>query len=136
MRATQLLGALGTPQHGRVVLVLPGNPLPKARTRSKPGQRPYYPKVTVAAEKAATTYLLGLPQYQGNVALVCIFYRSSNLVVDTDNLEKLLMDAATKAGVWRDDSQVTAKATVVELDREAPRTVVAFGHHHSTLVRT
>jgi Holliday junction resolvase RusA-like endonuclease len=30
---------------------------------------------------------------------------------DLDNLEKLVMDVFTRAGIWRDDGQVAAKTT-------------------------
>ena len=55
---------------------------------------------------------------------------------DSDNLEKLVMDAATKARVWHDDCQVTAKVVAVELDPVHPRTVVALCPATSSLDRT
>lgn len=69
-----------------------------------------------------------------NVAVGCIFYRSTKQRIDVDNMLKNIMDAANGI-VFVDDCQVTAKLGIIELDRERPRTVIVLGHHKSTMVR-
>ena len=39
---------------------------------------------------------------------------------DTDNLQKLLKDAMTKAGFWKDDSQVCRETVTKRWSRKAP----------------
>jgi len=103
----------------------------------------YSPKNTVDAERAlgeTFRYELGRKglrvPLEGPLALVVFFYRQTLGRVDDDNLRKLVMDAATRAGVWLDDSQVTAGALRLELDRERPRTLIALCPHDSSMRRT
>jgi crossover junction endodeoxyribonuclease RusA len=63
--------------------------------------------------------------FTGNVALVAVFFRPTRQRIDADNMMKVVMDAGTRARVWRDDSQVTAQASFVEWDPRRPRTLVA-----------
>jgi Holliday junction resolvase RusA-like endonuclease len=71
----------------------------------------------------------------GNLAVACVFYRPDLRRVDGDNLLKLVTDAGSKARVWHDDSQITAWACRMELDRANPRTLIAIAPHTSTLTR-
>ena len=123
-----------------IVFVHPGDPASKARPRwSGRGRRTYTPAETVAAENALAlrfrSAMRGRDVIEGNVAIAAVFYRPNHQRIDADNLMKLVLDSATKAGVWLDDSQVTAQASVVELDADEPRTIIALGPTASTLVR-
>lgn len=72
--------------------------------------------------------------YTTNIAIGCIFFRSNRQRIDVDNMLKNVMDAANGI-IWLDDSQVTAKVGVLELDSDRPRTVLVIGHHESTMTR-
>jgi Endodeoxyribonuclease RusA len=87
--------------------------------------------------------LEGRPVGFANLALVCLFYLPTRHIVDADNLTKLVMDAATKAHVWEDDSQVTTQLTIVDYAPAGasaalaqPRTVVGLVPIVSSLDRT
>jgi Holliday junction resolvase RusA-like endonuclease len=122
-----------------VAFVHPGEPVSKARARFNFKTRSAYtPAKTAQAEKSlawAFAAALGGLELRSNVAVAVIFYRQNRKRTDTDNLMKLVMDAATKAGAWDDDSQVTAQAVLLELDAENPRTVIALGPIESTMGR-
>lgn len=138
-RVQALLIALGADHQRLECIVHPGNPLPQARSRSRAGQGHYTPAPTRQAQTRLRNHLADLsgtrPWLTGNLALVCIFYRDTARLVDGDNLLKLVQDAGTKANVWRDDSQITGGAQLIELDRRNPRTVIALAPHASTLRR-
>lgn len=135
-----MLQAVGASSGSIAVLVHPGQPTPQARSRSGKG-RHFTPEHTRHAQQALATSMLALRSYfangfgQGNIALACIFYRGDRHTCDGDNLQKLVCDAGTNAGLWRDDSQVTGGAWRIELDRLHPRTVLAISPHQSTLRR-
>lgn len=134
--ASQLLVALGAaPATG---VHVPGNPLPWARAGSAGAQR-YTPPRLRAAKTAATRHLVKLAPagpLDGNLALVALFFRDTRRRVDVDNLLKLVLDAGTDAGLWHDDSQITATAATISLDRLMPRTFVTLASCASTLDRT
>jgi Holliday junction resolvase RusA-like endonuclease len=50
-----------------------------------------------------------------------LFYRSNRQRIDIDNLMKTVMDAATAAGIWEDDSLVQEMASRVVLAQKEPR---------------
>jgi Holliday junction resolvase RusA-like endonuclease len=110
--------------------VVLGNPHAKMRPRisaARPGQRPRThqdPKDKIAEDRTKEALRAHEPPlFTGNVALIAAFYRNSRQVVDLDNLEKHLMDAANGI-LWTDDCQVTCKRTTLDLDRDNPRTHV------------
>lgn len=70
----------------------------------------------------------------GNVFVVCIFFRSNRQRIDSDNMMKNLLDSATGV-LWVDDCQVTAQLGIIELDPARPRTVLAVGEHQSSMGR-
>lgn len=72
--------------------------------------------------------------FTGNVGLVCLFFRPDRQRIDVDNLLKHVCDAANGV-LWVDDTQCTAIAGVIGLDRDDPRTVIAVGVHESTMIR-
>jgi Holliday junction resolvase RusA-like endonuclease len=116
-------------------IVIDGEPVSKARPRFTGNGRPYTPKRTRDGEAMIAARFSCLPKFASNVAVGCIFYRSTFQRVDIDNLLKAILDGATRAQLWGDDSQVTAIIGVLEYDRTRPRTVVAFGEHASSLGR-
>jgi len=116
-------------------LVIDGNP--KSKMRPKYGNGKVY---KTKEQKNNEEYLsvnfrraFNKP-YTKNVAIGCIFYRSNRQRIDVDNMLKNVMDAANGI-IWLDDSQVTAKIGVLELDVERPRTVIVIGQHDSTMKR-
>lgn len=133
-RAMEMLAAVGAPDHSIHVIVHEGDPASKARARVVRG-RAYTPRATQVAQEALAWRLRGIESFTGNVAVACVFHRSNRQRIDVDNLLKLVLDAATQARVWEDDSQVTAVLAVLEHDPDAPRTVVAFAPHESSMGR-
>ena len=128
--AIERLGAIGGSINARVLTVShTGVPVPKERPRR--GQHSFYtPKRTKDAQEALAWAFRSVrgprPGYTDTVAIVALFFVPNQQVKDADNCIKLVMDAATKAGVWRDDSQVKAQAVFFELDTQNPRTIVAI----------
>lgn len=117
--------------------IVPGEPRSQARPRTPRGGGPVYklPEDRTAERRTATflrqTWARPLV---GNLAVVCIFYRSTLRTVDSDNLLKHVYDAG-QGVVWVNDRQITGGAQLIELDREHPRTVIAVCRHQSTMWR-
>jgi Holliday junction resolvase RusA-like endonuclease len=111
-------------------------PLPKARVRFGRG-RTFTPDQTRRAEQAMVWRLkaaiVDRERYEKRmvrffsqpVAVALAFYRSTRIAVDEDNLKKLVYDACTRAGLWKDDRQVKASAVFMHVDELQPRTVMA-----------
>lgn len=120
-------------------LVVDGAPVSKSRARwNRKTGRTYTPAETVQAERALAARfrkVLGNVTLGGSIAIVAIFFRPNFQRIDADNLMKLVMDSATLAKVWHDDCYVTAQASFMEMDRERPRTVIAFCQTESSLDR-
>lgn len=126
------------------VLGIPGNPPPKIRHRyrvagtgRKRFVQTYADPVDVAAERYTASFLRrAFPDgpMTGNVALVALFYRADRQSIDGDNMLKHIGDAGNGIA-WVDDSQITGSTPIVELDPSEPRTVLAFAHHRSTMLR-
>lgn len=115
-----------------------GDPTSKARPRFtsyKGVKHAYTPHKTIRGEKAIADQFAGIPKFDSNVALACVFYRSNRQRVDIDNMLKAVLDGGTRAGLWQDDCQVTALLAVTEMDSERPHTLIAVGQHKSTLAR-
>lgn len=144
LRVLEKLQSLTGPDispHEMFAFVHIGTPVAKSRARWSRKSRSFYtPTSTSAAEdEIALRFreaMRGHAPFDGSVAIVAIFYRPNFQRIDSDNLMKLVMDAATKAAVWVDDCYVTAQASFVEFDREKPRTLVAFCPSASTLDRS
>lgn len=118
------------------VITLPGEPRPKVRPRF--GRRRTYTDPADAAAEAVTGAALSevfSTPLVGNLAMGCVFFRSTRRRVDADNLLKHVADSGNGIA-WLDDSQLTTQLGIVELDRVNPRTVIWVGAHHSTLART
>jgi Holliday junction resolvase RusA-like endonuclease len=135
-RLTSLVS--GQSPDSMMAFVHPGAPVSKSRARM--GKTSFYtPTKTGDAQKdLAWRFQItkrGAPALSCNVAIIAVFYRPNLQRIDTDNLMKLVLDAGTQAGVWRDDCQVSAHAALIELDAKNPRTVVAWCPYVSTLVR-
>lgn len=136
----RLKALLERPDPPLMTLVHVGAPLPKARARRDPRSDRWY---TPAANEAAETDLAwrfrvvhgSQAPYLQTLGLLAIFYLPTRRWIDADNLMKLVMDAATRAHVWRDDSQVIVQASVLEYDPVHPRTVVALASAQSSLQR-
>lgn len=135
-RCLRLLGGITSDPALVRLLVVDGEPRSKARPRFGGNGRVYSSHKQVEAEAALGWHLRRAfrEPLAGNLALACIFYRSTHGRVDVDNMLKLVMDAANTI-CWRDDYQVTAILGVVELDRARPRTVIAVAPHASSLSR-
>jgi len=93
-----------------VQLVVPGNPVPKARPRLGAHRNVYTPRRTLEAEARLLGYLKAayprLRPATGPCAVALSFYLKTDRRVDADNLTKLVLDACNRR-VWLDDSQVT-----------------------------
>lgn len=138
----RLRGLVGDQDPNQMVAFIhAGAPVSKARARWNEKSRSFY---TPAGSRDAQTALAwrfkeamrGTGPFLGPVAIIAKFYRPNRQRIDADNLMKLVMDAATKAGVWRDDCQVAAQAALMELDSINPRTVIALCPYWSTLNRS
>lgn len=128
------LGGVGDPRSA----VIHGPPERKQRHRTTASGRVYAPDAEAEQDTASKVVAALRPAERqiltGNVALVMLCYRQNAQPIDADNLAKHLMDAGNGV-LWLDDVQVTGLACLVELDRESPRTVLAFGEHYSTMTR-
>lgn len=137
LQAVRLM-ARDTDPHEVFCFVHAGMPVPKARARHGKNGHVYTPSsVTKAERDLAYVWQSAVVQrpLAGPLALVALFYLADQRRCDGDNLLKLVMDSATKAGVWHDDSQVTAHAVLVDLDANRPRTVIALAPAMSGLRR-
>ncbi|MGW2075064.1 RusA family crossover junction endodeoxyribonuclease [Streptomyces sp. NPDC001953] len=117
--------------------VLAGEPHSKSRPRFNKDGRAYKDPADAEAEDTTKWKLrqwFRRPPLTGNVALGCVFFRSSMQLIDGDNMLKHVCDAGNGI-LWVDDSQATAKYAAVELDPEHPRTVLVVALHVSTMLR-
>jgi Holliday junction resolvase RusA-like endonuclease len=133
------LRAIGGIAADVLTLVHEGTPIPKERARQ--GRHGFYTPTRTREAQQDLSYAFRRahkcrPIYRDTVAIVAVFYVPTFQQKDTDNCMKLVMDAATKAKVWRDDSQVKAQAVFFELDARAPRTVVAICSYLCSLSQT
>lgn len=121
----------------RVLFVVhEGQPLPMDRPRFGQGRTFTSARSREAKRSVAWEFLKTMnraPRYEETLAIVALFYRQDRRAVDVDNLMKLVMDAATKAKVWKDDSQVIAQAAILDYDKKRPRTVVALCPYSNAL---
>jgi Holliday junction resolvase RusA-like endonuclease len=137
-RVWALLDALAPGTPDLCGAIVDGEPHPQGRPRAhrKTGVL-YKLPVDRAAEKVTALrlrHMIGGRPLVGNLAIACLFYRSTLRTCDTDNLIKHVLDAGNKV-LWLDDKQITAQACVLELDRAHPRSVVALCRHESTMWR-
>lgn len=136
-RASKLVSILCPNTHEYRFFVIEGNPVSKARPRfSGKSRRPYSSdKQREAEEYLAWRFKQRFPEpLNGNVAVGCVFYRSSHQRIDVDNMLKHVMDSANEV-CWHDDSQVTALMGLIEYDPDRPRTLIVIGNHESTMQR-
>jgi Holliday junction resolvase RusA-like endonuclease len=127
--------ALGCQDHTVFALRHDGEPISKARSRFTRQGNSYTPAGVAAAQSRLALRFATLDIFRGNVGVGCVFYRSSQQRIDTDNLMKLVLDAGTEGGMWADDSQVTAIVGRTEFDAEHPRTLIVMMPHVSSLTR-
>lgn len=123
-----------------VAFVFEGKPIAKERPRWSGATKSFYtPKTTQAAEKdLAWTFRAAQGRrstFTDTVAIVALFYVPTRHRKDVDNCMKLVMDAGNQSGIWKDDSQVIAQASFIELDPRHPRTVVALCPCVGTMTR-
>ncbi|WP_157978330.1 MULTISPECIES: RusA family crossover junction endodeoxyribonuclease [Nocardia] len=137
MIPSEIINAAAAIVNPLYIITIPHNPHPKARPRFGRGHRAYRDRADAEFETLTATYLrAAIPApLRGNVAVGCVFYRSTLHTVDGDNLTKHVLDAGNGIA-WVDDSQCTAQLAVVELDRANPRSVILIGTHQSTMTRT
>lgn len=132
-----LLSAMGASTASARVVTISGEPRSKARPRftrnghvySSEKQRAHHVAMGLCLSQEFRELLLG------NVAVACLFVRSTKGRVDIDNMMKQVLDVANKI-CWQDDYQVTGLAALSAMDSENPRTVLAFAAHSSTLDRS
>lgn len=104
--------------------VVPGNPIPWERARSRRGQhftaprtREHKAKIQVCAKAAR------IPRLLGPVKLAVTFFRDSAQPCDIDNLAKAVQDALNGIA-YGDDRQIVALVAVKAISREHPRTEI------------
>lgn len=111
--------------------VVAGDPVAKGRPRVTKTGHAYTPERTRQAESDLAWMIRAVGgrglMLLGPVVLVARFYRKTRRRGDCDNYSKLLLDAGTKAGLWGDDSQIVAHATLMAFDKEDPRTELVWG---------
>ena len=129
----KLTAVTGSAEHAKYALTMvhEGTPKPKERPRFNPKSKSVFtPSRTIQAQRDLLyTFRVANGRrapYPDTLAMVAVFYVPTRQRKDVDNLMKLVMDAATKARIWLDDSQVVAQASFLELDPQRPRTVVAW----------
>lgn len=110
-----------------VSLIIPGEPVPKARPRLGKGHA-FTPRRTIEAQSRLLGYLKAayprLRPATGPCALAVTFYLKTDRRVDVDNLTKLVMDVGNRR-IWLDDSQVS-DVRVQKFTRAAvPRTEIS-----------
>lgn len=93
----------------RLAFVVAGEPIPKGRPRSKPGQQAYTPPKTREAEKKVRLAFQSMhPAFvplTGRLEFHAEFYRATHRYVDCDNLLKLCTDALNRVA-FVDDEQI------------------------------
>lgn len=130
-----LLLAPEAPESWGTILV--GEPHSKARPRFDKDGHAYKDPADAQAEQATKWRLRQFwrrAPLTGNVALGCVFFRSSRQEIDADNMLKHVCDAGNGL-LWLDDSQITAKYGGIELDTARPRTILVMAPHVSTMQR-
>ncbi|MEW2568416.1 RusA family crossover junction endodeoxyribonuclease [Streptomyces sp. NPDC047070] len=135
--AERLLGFLAPGAEESWGTVLPGEPHSKSRPRFNKDGHAYKDPADAAAEQATRWKMRAWFRHAplgGNVALGCVFFRSSRQEIDGDNMLKHICDAGNGL-LWVDDSQVTGKYGGIELDVDYPRTVLVVAPHVSTMLR-
>lgn len=123
-----IAGLLGADPSLCFTVTVDGNPVPKGRPRFSKQGHAYTPQKTEQAEAViAWTCKAGRPpRIAGPVVVATVFYCKDRRRTDLDNLVKTVLDAGTQAGLWVDDSQVTAQVALLEVDREHPRTEIVW----------
>lgn len=132
---TEMLKAIGC-QSGPTFIEILGEPRSKCRPRfTKNGNRVYNDKKQIDNEKMLkwNFKLKFKTPVSHEVAVACIFYRSTKSRIDLDNLTKQVLDAAN--GIcWLDDMQVTGIAGILRLDRDNPRIVLAIADNQNNSI--
>lgn len=112
----------------RLDLTVPGNPVTKGRPRFSKTGHAYTPKETRDAEDLLAWIIRGnlFPKDppEGQWRVDVDFYTKDARRTDIDNLLKMALDSMTKAGVWRDDSDVVEIHTRLFRSDPHPRTYV------------
>lgn len=135
-RCAGILFGLAADPSALTLVVVDGEPRSKARPRFAGNGHVYSDRKQVEHEAKLSWHMKRAVRepMRGNVAVACIFYRSTLGRIDVDNMVKQVLDAANDI-CWEDDYQVTAVTGIIELDRQNPRTVIALAAHNSTMDR-
>lgn len=113
-------------------VTIPGAPHAKQRARTirvgRGRSRTYAPD---SAQEATIAWHLRLGSHsqaiEGPVAVYVRFWQPNARRWDIDNGLKALLDAGNQARLWLDDTQVKVILAFKDVDRENPRTELAFG---------
>lgn len=108
-------------------IIIPGEPIPKARPRKGQHGNFYTPRQTVEYESTIAWSCKAQPDRFGSskVAVHTIFFFSSERSLsDGDNCHKSVLDALQLAGIFSNDRQVREGHYYMRVDQENPRTEI------------
>ena len=116
-----------------VQLVIPGDPVPKARPRLGARGYTYTPRRTAEAEQRLVGYLKAsypaLRPVEGQFSVSVDYHFRGAPRCDLDNLLKLVLDAFNRR-VWPDDAAVMQVWARKHLHSPAPRTEITVHQLH------
>ena len=115
----------GETKHGPLRFVVPGNPIPWERARTRRG-RYYTPKRTKGYQAAVQVSALmaqARPKAEVPIRLTVAFYRQDRQPCDLDNLAKTVQDALNGIA-YRDDRQIVVLSASKVVDAARPRAEV------------
>lgn len=116
-----------------VQLVIPGDPVPKARPRLGVQKRVYTPRRTVEAQERLLSHLKAnypaLRPVEGHFSVSVDCFFKSAPKVDLDNVVKLVLDALNTR-VWHDDVAVMQIWARKHLHNAFPRTEITVHQMH------
>ena len=101
------------------MIIVYGNPIPKARARVVNGHA-YTPDKTLEWENTIKSCWTGPRFASGALSIRLDFYRANNMRADWDNLAKAVTDALNMVA-YHDDSQIVEAHVRKFVDKDNPR---------------